>query len=337
MAWGSLQTSVVKAWYSRPGWLWLLLPLEWVFIALVWLRQHCYSLGWCSVWRSPIPVIVVGNIVAGGSGKTPLVLALTDFLSAQGFRPGIVSRGYRASVGEFPCLVTPNCVVAEVGDEPLLLAQRSACPVVIDPNRAAACQKLLADTQCNVIIADDGLQHYALGRDIEIVVVDSVRKFGNGHCLPVGPLREPLARLSSVNFVLENSDKVDRTSFALRPTAWVNVADRSRKESLSFFSGREALAVAGIGNPERFFFSCRALGIEIEPLALADHAHIDAGLLSAARANPHQTLLMTEKDAVKCTNFADADMWYLEVVAELDSEFTSALQRMLPQPKLRKG
>ncbi|MFT5484009.1 MAG: tetraacyldisaccharide 4'-kinase [Halieaceae bacterium] len=337
MARSSLQASVAEAWYGRPGWLWILLPVEWVFIALVRVRRWCYSAGWLSVWRSPIPVIIVGNIVAGGSGKTPLVLALTKFLSEQGYRPGLVSRGYRAKVENFPALVTPDSDAEEMGDEPLLLAQRSGCPVVIDPDRTAACKRLLELTDCDVILADDGLQHYGLARDVEIVVVDRERGFGNGHCLPVGPLREPISRLSSANFVLYNGDAVDTSSFALRPTAWINVADRSRREVPENFAGSEALALAGIGNPGRFFSSCRKLGIQVEALALSDHADIDAEFLSSARTYPNQTILMTEKDAVKCTNFADANMWYLEVVAELNFELTTALQQMLPVPKLRRG
>ncbi|MEH6467801.1 MAG: tetraacyldisaccharide 4'-kinase, partial [Porticoccus sp.] len=197
----SISTFLEQAWYRRSSWVLLLVPLSWLFRAVVTVRRYYQQ----KVKPNPslsVPVIVVGNISVGGTGKTPLLLALASHLKEQGYRPGVISRGYGGSASGYPILVSAESIAAEVGDEPLLLA--SACPVVVDPDRYRAAKSLLEQTDCDLILSDDGLQHYRLPRDIEIAVVDGERGFGNGQCLPAGPLREPVSRLQYFDFILTN-------------------------------------------------------------------------------------------------------------------------------------
>ena len=196
-------TWLEKRWYSTSTPL-LLLPFEWLFRLLVLLRRLAFRLGLKPSYALPVPVIVVGNISVGGTGKTPLVVWLVSLLRKAGYHPGIVSRGYGGKAERWPQQVRPDSDPQTVGDEPVMLAQRCACPIVAAPDRVAAAKLLLKHTKCDLIITDDGLQHYRLKRDIEIVVVDGERRFGNGHCLPAGPLREPQSRLAEVDFVIAN-------------------------------------------------------------------------------------------------------------------------------------
>ena len=271
-------------------------------------------------------MVVVGNITTGGTGKTPLVVWLVNRLKTQGYRPGIVSRGFQGKATEWPQVVGLGSDPAMVGDEPVLLAHRTQCPIVVAPNRVAAAKKLLADFDCDVVISDDGLQHYAMARDIEIAVVDGIRHFGNRLCLPAGPLREPLRRLDQVDFIVCNgANEPGWFAMQLAPDEVINVADPSQRLSLEACREREWQAVAGIGNPERFFLQLEHLGLNIHGHPYPDHhafskPDIEFGAVS---------VMMTEKDAVKCRGFADQRHWYLPVTAQLSEGFEGALLERL--------
>ena len=317
-----------RRWYGNPGLLWLLLPLEMLFRSVAALRRCAYRVGVVNSWRAPVPVVVVGNICVGGTGKTPVTIALCSALQRAGFHPGVVSRGYRAQPPAYPHCVAIDDNPAHCGDEPLLIAQRTGCPVVIAPQRAVAARALLQHHRCDVLICDDGLQHYALQRDIEYAVVDAARGFGNRRCLPVGPLREPIRRLRRADAVLVNgSDSIDavnqRYGFCLLPSAIVNLRSgesESPREWCQRFP--RAHALAGIGNPSRFFATVQALGCAASEHPFADHHTFTAEDLHFPGALP---VLMTEKDAVKCAAFASERHWYLRVDAALPDSLIDAL------------
>lgn len=329
----SLETRIQYRWYGRPGALSLLLPLESLYRAITALRRTAYARGWREVWRAPVPVIVVGNVSVGGTGKTPVVIALCAALKNAGFRPGIVSRGYGAKPPRVPFDVIPATPVAHSGDEPLLLARRTGVPVVIAPVRAEAARHLLRHHACDVIVCDDGLQHYALARDIECVVVDGARGFGNRHCLPVGPLREPLSRLRAVDAVLVNGGgaldvDVPQYPFQLQAMALTPVAGGDSEPVSAWLPARRYIhAVAGIGNPRRFFESLRRLGFEPIEHAFPDHHDFTAADFAFGDGLP---VVMTEKDAVKCAAFADRRLWYLPVEAVLPDSLQAAIIGKIP-------
>lgn len=319
-----------RSWYrATPAWPVIavaLLPLSLVFGLAAGIRRYASRVGWLRVERLPIPVVVVGNLTAGGTGKTPLVLWLAQRLRERGFSPGIVSRGYR-SEARGSVEVAPHSSAAEVGDEPLLLARASGCPVQIGADRVAAARQLL-DTHphCDVLIADDGLQHYRLARDVEIAVVDGRRGHGNGFLLPAGPLREPASRLATVDAVVIHTaagEQTDRTLAAGRPVFAMqlagdrlrNLADPAQAEDLSGFRGRRVHAIAGIGNPARFFERLAREGLEVEAHPFSDHHAYDPAELDFGDG---AAVLMTEKDAVKCEGFARSNWWALPVRAELE-------------------
>lgn len=313
-------------WYSNNFVSILLLPLAWFYCLVSWVRRRLYKFGVLRVKRIDAVVIVVGNITAGGSGKTPLVIWLADILKSRGWKPGIVSRGYRGKARYYPCAVTADSDVTQVGDEAVLLARRCDCPVVVAPNRVDAAQFLLP--ACDIVIADDGLQHYALGRDIEIAVVDGVRRFGNGHCLPAGPLREPQARLETVDLRVCNGGTAHPVEFAmrLRPLDACNLAHTAHVRSVESFRNETVHAVAAIGNPARFFNQLRALGLHVIEHAFPDHHHF---VEQDIRFGDERSVLMTEKDAVKCSRIATPHHWYLPVVAEIDPAFSAGLFELL--------
>ncbi|MDA1107049.1 MAG: tetraacyldisaccharide 4'-kinase [Proteobacteria bacterium] len=313
-------------WYSHNFLSFLLLPLAWLYCLLTLARRGLYRSGVLRVTKIAAPVVVVGNITAGGTGKTPLVIWLADFLQARGWKPGIISRGYGGKTRYYPQAVHPDSDPAQMGDEAVLLALRCACPVMIAPHRVAAARTLLP--ACDIIIADDGLQHYALARDIEIAVIDGARRFGNGHCLPAGPLREPLTRLRTVNMKVCNGGVAADGEFAMRlqPLAARNLADEARTRGIESFSGETVHAVAAIGNPVRFFNQLRALGLSVVEHAFPDHYRF---VEQDFRFDDGRTVFMTEKDAVKCKPFARPHYWYLPVTAELDPAFGAALLELL--------
>lgn len=302
-------------WYASSAPPSLLLPLSRLYGALARKRRDRLARG---ATRLPVPVIVVGNISVGGTGKTPFVIWLVERLREWGFRPGVISRGYGGRAPAYPFRVTPDSDPAHGGDEPLLIARRCACPVVVDPDRNAAAQALIAQGHVDVIVADDGLQHYRLARDLEICVIDGARGLGNGALLPAGPLREPPARLHDVDLVVVNGDGWDdATVQPLRMQlsagqAWPLAGGAQR--ALVSFTGQAVHAVAGIGNPSRFFDSLRAAGIVVHEHAYADHHRYAAAELVF---NDELPVLMTEKDAVKCLRFARPGWWALAVHAQL--------------------
>lgn len=280
--------------------------------------------------RLPAPVIVVGNLVLGGTGKTPFVMWLVETLRARGRKPGVVSRGYGGRTGRDPLRVTQHTDPARCGDEPALLARRLGVPVAVAPDRVAAARLLLDSGAADVIVADDGLQHYRLARDLEICVVDGARGLGNGALLPAGPLREPPARLSEVNFVVVNGGGW-RTALApcvdlhLRLNEAVSLRDGERRP-LARFAGRRVHAVAGIGHPPRFFAALRAAGLQPIEHPFADHHRYAAADLAYDDGLP---VLMTEKDAVKCLAFARPDWWCVPARAELSAGDAAAVRQWL--------
>ncbi|MEO6077125.1 MAG: tetraacyldisaccharide 4'-kinase [Dokdonella sp.] len=281
-----------------------------------------YRLGLRTSQRLPLPVIVVGNLTVGGSGKTPLVLALIDALRERGWNPGVISRGYGGKA-TIPMRVDDDSDPALVGDEPCLIRQRSGAPLAVARRRTDAGRLLLLDESeipPNVLIADDGLQHIALARDIEICVIDGVRRFGNGYLLPAGPLREPLVRLAHIPFHVVNGDMSNdgEISMQLSIDGVVSLLDASHRESLASWSGRRVHAVAGIGNPDRFFHQLRDAGIVVIEHPLPDHHPF---VIEDVSFNDDLPVLMTEKDAIKCRAFADKQMHYVEISAMLPTTF----------------
>lgn len=285
----------------------LLRPLSWAFRGLVAVRRLGYRRGWLRVVRLPVPVVVVGNLTVGGSGKTPMVLHLVTELRAAGRRPGVVSRGHGGATVA-PQRVDGDTDPGRVGDEPVLIARRSGCPVAVGRDRPAAARLLLPD--CDVIVADDGLQHYALGRDVEIAVLDRDIDADNGRLLPAGPLREPLARLRSVDFVAVRGSRASAGGwhFEVRPGAPRRLLDDRGDDDPLAHPGQPLHAVAGIGVPERFFSQLERAGVAIERHPFPDHHPFTASDLAFDDDWP---ILMTEKDAVKCRAFASERMWYL--------------------------
>jgi len=315
-------------WYGRPEPPILLRPVAGLFSGAVFLRRKAYALGLKRAERLPVPVVVVGNLSVGGTGKTPLTIAVAEILARAGFRPGIVSRGYGGRPQPAPVTVGADSDPGEVGDEPVLMARRSACPVAVYPVRAAAARHLLDTARCDIIVADDGLQHYALARDLEIAVIDGARRFGNGACLPAGPLREPPSRLASVDLVVCQGGVPHPGEFPMRLEGGeaVKLLDPDERKPLTAFAGTACRALAGIGNPERFFAHLRAAGLEVMGRSFPDHHRFVPGDLEGPVGVP---LLMTEKDAVKCRAFAGPDHWYVPVTAHLPDGFEQQLLNRL--------
>ncbi|MFV7529766.1 tetraacyldisaccharide 4'-kinase [Enterobacter mori] len=310
---------IARIWSGEsPLWR-LLLPLSWLYGLVSGAIRLMYRLGLKGAWRAPVPVVVVGNLTAGGNGKTPVVIWLVEQLQKRGIRPGVVSRGYGGKAMHYPLLLTADTTTAEAGDEPVLIYQRTGVPVAVSPVRSDAVQALLAGHAVDIIITDDGLQHYALARDKEIVVIDGVRRFGNGWWLPAGPMRERASRLQSVDAVIVNGGqaKPGEIPMHLQPGMAVNLLTGERKavEQLPAL-----VAMAGIGHPPRFFATLEQCGARLEKrVPLADHQALVEGQVDALTV-PGQSLIMTEKDAVKCRAFAKENWWYLPVDAELSGE-----------------
>lgn len=314
---------------SWDGWhpiTFLLLPLTGVFCLLVWLRRQAYRLGWLNSRRLQVPVIVVGNISVGGTGKTPLIIWLARKLVAMGHRPGIILRGYGGTAGKAPTAVTASSRPQEVGDEAVLIQRRSDCPVFVGSLRVEAGRQLLAQHDCDLLLSDDGLQHYALQRDLEIVVIDGERRFGNGLCLPAGPLREPTSRLRQADLVVVNeSPKDGELSMLVNAVEAVSLADGQHRP-LQSFQDQTLHAVAGIGHPERFFTTLREAGLNPVCHPFSDH-HPYAE--EEFRPFSGQTVLMTEKDGVKCEQFALPGLWYVPATAQPDEGFQRAFESMI--------
>ncbi|MBH3430272.1 tetraacyldisaccharide 4'-kinase [Pseudomonas alkylphenolica] len=333
-----LADRLLNAWYNGHPALALLRPLESLYRHVVQRKRARFLSGEQPSYRAPVPVIVVGNITVGGTGKTPMILWMIEHCRRQGLRVGVVSRGYGAKPPQLPWRVRADQSAAQAGDEPLLIVQRSDVPLVIDPDRSRAVQALLATETLDLILCDDGMQHYRLARDLELVLIDAARGLGNRRCLPAGPLREPVERLQAVDAMLYNgamTDRDDGYGFVLKPTALVNLRTGERAGLERFPAGQAVHAVAGIGNPQRFFNTLQGLNWQPVPHPFADHAEYSAQALGFSPALP---LIMTEKDAVKCRAFAADDWWYLAVDAEpspaFQAWFDAQLERLLPGSRL---
>ena len=322
---------IEQSWHSPASAIALLQPIAWLFGALVALRRAAFRRGLFASEAVGVPVIVVGNITVGGTGKTPIVDWLVTHLRRREFRPGVVSRGYGGRQASVSRLVDANSAAAEVGDEALLLARRTGQPVSVGTDRVAAARRLV-DAGVDVVIADDGLQHYRLRRDLEIAVLDAQRRLGNGRLLPAGPLREPAARLGQVDLVLVNGEPLFPGEFGFRLVAdkVVNLADESRT-TLAEFRGQRVVAVAGIGHPARFHRFLEDAGMTVDAVDVADHGTVD---LTDLRRGSDSPIIMTEKDAVKYLKSDVINTWYVPVIAELSEDsqraVDAALERVLP-------
>ena len=321
----SLSESLQERWYQERSPFWWTLPVAMLYGFAIRLRRAMYRRGWLRSERMPVPVVVVGNITAGGAGKTPLVIAMVEALRARGFKPGVASRGYGGGA-RAPMLLDEHPDPREAGDEPALVRLRTRVPVAIAHDRPAAA-RLLIDQDVDVIVADDGLQHYALARDIEICVIDGVRRFGNGRLLPAGPLREQASRLDEVDFIVCNGGDPRRGEIPMRLRA--NAVRGLRDDSirpLDEFANTRVHAVAGIGNPQRFFDTLRAHGVDPVEHAFPDHHAYDVRDLEFGDALP---VLMTEKDAVKCRAFSRENWWSVPVSSELPESFFDTIAQRL--------
>lgn len=294
-----------------------LLPFSWMFRGIVFLRRYLYRIKIKKKIFFPIPVIIVGNITVGGTGKTPFVIWLSEKLKEKGYHPGIVSRGVGGKRHKTPCWVTETSDVHEVGDEAILLVKRTQCPLVICHDRVAAVKELLLKKQCDIVISDDGLQHYRLGRDIEIVITDGMRGFGNRQLLPAGPLREPISRLKEVNFILDHGKEMK-----LMAAMIVSVKNITMKIPLNEFKKTRVHAIAAIGNPTRFFSMLREKGFEVIEHIFPDHYFFKASDLLFSDTLP---VIMTEKDAVKCHSIAHQHCWYIPVEVVVDDEISKKI------------
>lgn len=322
-----------RHWYKRSlTWLtFLLLPFSYLFRVIITFRLFLYKHHLIKTTHFPVPIIIVGNVTVGGTGKTPLVIELAHLLKAQQWRPGIVSRGFGGVKQKTPIWIDEHSEPNKVGDEAILLARRSSCPVVICANRVLAVKAILEKTDCNIVLSDDGLQHYRLGRQIEIAVLDGDRKFGNGNLLPAGPLREPQTRLKQVDFVIQQGGHPDKNYFSmqLQGDELVSLKNPQNKLPLSHFKNQKVHAVAAIGNPNRFFAALRAEGLDIIEHVFPDHYLYQKNDFNFSDTLP---IVMTEKDKIKCETFADDRFWYLPIVAVLDKsfkdQFLAAIKRL---------
>lgn len=332
----SLGDYIQHAWYSRARWLVVLRPLECLYRAVVSHRKASHEKRSESQRSSGVPVIVVGNITVGGTGKSPLTAWLVNHLREKGWRPGIVSRGYGGTSQHYPLSITSTTPPSEAGDEPVMLAAQTGAPVAVDPQRPRAVA-LLADQGCNIIVSDDGLQHYAMARALELVVIDGARGLGNQRCLPEGPLREPVSRLQSVDAVIVNglATALALTHPNLFHAAITPVHFRSLASDNTFPLHPIPLkspihAVAGIGHPQRFFHTLKELGVEFTPKFFPDHHDFSE---SDLRFDDNGDVVMTAKDAIKCARMSDHRLWALDVRLQPDAHFVDWLDDKLEAMK----
>ncbi|ADP12133.1 tetraacyldisaccharide 4'-kinase [Erwinia sp. Ejp617] len=315
---------IERIWSGRSALYLLLIPFSLLYGLISNLLHLSYRWGWRKAWRAPVPVVVVGNLTAGGNGKTPVVIWLVQALQQRGLRVGVVSRGYGGKAEHYPLVLGEHTTTDEAGDEPVLIYQRTGAMVAVAPRRRQAAEAVLRSAAVDIIITDDGLQHYALARDIEIVVIDGERRFGNGWWLPAGPMRERAGRLRSVTAIVTNGGTAlpGEMAMQLEPGLAVNLKSGERRSAAELHN---VVAMAGIGHPPRFFHTLRQQGVTpLKQVAFADHQHYNADNLHAIAASG-QTLLMTEKDAVKARAFAAPNWWYLPVDASLPDAKAEAL------------
>jgi tetraacyldisaccharide 4'-kinase len=334
-----------KAWYRKSSWSQVFLPLAWLFQTVTGLRKGILQRRYQGkAFRAP--VVIIGNINIGGTGKTPLIIALARQLGAEGMKAGIVSRGYGGNAGPQPMSVLATSSVEQCGDEALLIARRTACPVVVCADRRAAVEYLLAENEVNVILSDDGLQHYRLHRDLEIVVIDGQRGLGNGRCMPAGPLRESPRRLHSVDGIVINGSvngsansepakfsmahtealQVQTYPMTLKPSQFINLVSRENVSAEQWCHGQSVHAVAGIGNPERFRDTLIMLGLNPLLHGFPDHHPFTAADINFDDDWP---VVMTAKDAVKCESLNNRDSWFLEIDAMIPSELVQIISKKI--------
>ncbi len=314
-------------WYGKHPLSLLLAPVGCLYQIFMLIRQLVYQSGILPINQVGVPVIVVGNINVGGTGKTPLVIWLANYLKQNGYNPGIVSRGYGGQAKRWPQQVRIDSDPVMVGDEPVMIARRTNCPVAASPDRYTAANGLVQHSQCDVIISDDGLQHYALARDLEIVVVDSVKRFGNQRCLPAGPLRESLSRLKSVDMIVSYGPPgkgEHQMDYIVKPLQLL-VDDDQKREITTFKTGK-VHAISGTGHPDRFFRLLKKQGLSIIEHVFPDH-HLFKS--SDIHFDDDLAIVMTEKDAVKCVKFAGKNHWYLPIDVEMSNTFVHRLSILL--------
>ena len=322
-----LATLFNKIWYGRSFLSYLLLPLSWLYALIVNIRQVAYQQGIFKIQFVDVPVIIVGNITVGGTGKTPLVIWLIKFLRENGYKPGIVIRVYGGRDSRFTQQVRPDSDPATVGDEAIMHAQRCNCPISVNRDRVEAARSLLEHTDCDIIISDDGLQHYALGRDVEIAVIDGIRRLGNRRYLPAGPLRESEKRLDGVDFIVTQGVPArGEYSMSLHGKMARNLYDEKISRGLDSFVGKNIHAVTAIGNPAKFFTHLKTSGLTFKEHEFVDHYVFRESDLDFGE---DAEILMTEKDAVKCRRFARTNYWYVPVEAKLNENFGPRLLELL--------
>lgn len=323
-------------WYEQNHpYLLIFYPLAILYKGLIFLRKTAYQLGIFNSYHCPVPLIVVGNITLGGSGKTPIVIALANVLTHQGFKVGIISRGYQAQTKNFPLEVTLQHNAADAGDEPLLIKKHTALPVVIDPKRTRAALFLLQKyPNTEIILSDDGLQHYALGRTLEIIVLNA-SFFNTKHRLfPSGDLREPLNRLNKADFILQYEDFSNQKNLlitndnfykiAIQPECFINLLTLETKD-ISFFQNQEVNSACGIAHPERFFDTLKNLNIiQLKKFIYPDHQNIE---IEEIHLDPSIPLIITEKDAVKINTTHHKNVWFLRINVQLPLELITKIKR----------
>ncbi|MDE0308884.1 MAG: tetraacyldisaccharide 4'-kinase [Acidiferrobacterales bacterium] len=314
-----------SVWNSRNPVALLLWPVSLIYCAIVSLRRVAYASGLCPISRFSEPIIAVGNITVGGTGKTPFTIWLANYLSEYGFRPGVVSRGYgRRNISD-TLMVRSDSNPDEVGDEPLVIAQRAQVPVAVAKKRSDAVRMLLERTDCDIFVCDDALQHHSLAVDLSIALVDAKARFGNGFCLPAGPLREPAGRLDSVALKLvKGAGRSDENAMRYEIAQLVNVRDNGNRRTVEYLKGQRITAVAGIADPDSFFDMLLNLGVELTRVPFPDHHQFTERDFDSIDQD-NVTVVMTEKDAVKCRGFARDNWWYVAIDATVSDQFVVTL------------
>lgn len=316
-----------KIHYSKSPASLLLLPLSVIFFLISYARKYLYQFNFLKSYKLKVPVVIVGNITLGGTGKTPLVIHLANELKKNGYHPGIVTRGYGSKVIG-AAEVNPKSNTDEVGDEPILIQKRTRMPVFVSKDRVMAAKALIKKyKKIDVILSDDGIQHYRLMRDVEVIVIDGTRKFGNGYLLPAGPLREPIYKLNDVDIIVCNHKKVIDGSYLMKYKREVLINLKTNQEiSLNKIRLGNIHAIAGIGNPDLFFNDLKSLGLVFDSSAYKDHYRFTK---KDFKTMNDKNIIMTEKDAVKCEKFAQDNFWYLPVSAEINSKFIDVILKKL--------
>ncbi len=322
-----------SVWKSRNPLALLLWPVSLIYCAIASLRRVAYARGIISATRFSEPIIAVGNLTVGGTGKTPFTIWLANHLRGHGFRPGVVSLGYGRRDISSTLIVCPDSDPEEVGDEPIVIAKRTRTPVAVAKKRSDAVRLLLDTTDCDIFVCDDALQHYSLAADLSIALIDASTRFGNGFCLPAGPLREPQSRLDSVALKLVKGEgRGDEHLMRYEIAQVINVKDNEIMQPAEFLVGRKITAIAGIANPNSFFDMLQRSGIESTRISFPDHHQFTENDFDSIDQND-VTLVMTEKDAVKCREFARENWWYVAIDATVSEKFVALLSDRISELK----